>query len=115
MRTPCLECGELTREGSYCSEHKPKQPRTERKRERDRAYGKSAWQRLSRRARRLQPFCASCGATNDLQCDHLPQAWERYERGLPVRLQDVQVLCGECNRKAGTARGERVTHVGRFT
>ena len=56
------------------------------------------------------PSVADCGATEDLQCDHLPIAWERYDKGLPVRLQDVDVVCGECNRKRGAARGEHITH-----
>lgn len=95
---PCLECGELS-EQRRCPAHtistKPSA--------RERGYDK-AWDRLSRRARRLQPFCIDCGATTDLQADHSPQAWRRREQGLPIRLEDVDVVCGPCNRRRGAAR-----------
>lgn len=68
-----------------------------------------AWEKLSKRARRLQPFCSDCNATDDLQADHTPEAWERHEAGLPIRLQDIDVVCGPCNRERGAARGERMT------
>lgn len=116
MRMPCLTCGELST-GSRC-------PDCTRARERGlirewsekkdqpsataRGYDHN-WAKLSARARRLQPFCTACGDTEDLQTDHTPQAWERREKGLPIRLQDVTVLCGPCNRRAGAARGESVT------
>ena len=63
-----------------------------------------AWRRLSRKARRLQPFCSACGSTKDLTCDHSEQAWERHARGLALRLCDVDVLCRSCNAKKGRAR-----------
>lgn len=96
---PCLTCGEPTT-GPRCDVHTIDTKPTARARGYD-----AAWQRLSKRARRLQPFCSSCGSTEDLQADHLPTAWERKAAGKPVRLQDIQVLCGPCNRAAGAARG----------
>ena len=113
MRSPCMSCGVLTK-GYRCEECERKRtsdlPTQHRRaydnsRRRDRGYD-SAWRRLSARARAMQPFCSVCGATEDLQADHTPMAWERKERGLEVRLQDIQVLCGRCNRRAGSARGE---------
>jgi len=100
---PCLDCGEPS-DGPRCTEHTtdPKAPAT------DRGYD-HAWTKLSKRARRLQPFCLTCGSTEDLQCDHTPEAWARKAAGLPIRLQDVQVLCGPCNRDAGAARGPLAT------
>lgn len=65
----------------------------------------AAWERLSRRARRLQPFCSDCGRTDTLTTDHSPQAWERRARGLAVRLEDVDVVCRQCNTERGAARG----------
>lgn len=53
----------------------------------------------------MQPWCLDCGATEDLQADHSPEAWSRWERGLPIRLKDIDVTCAECNRKRGQARG----------
>lgn len=95
---PCLTCGEPC-EGSHCGQHRPERSKPAAERGYDRA-----WHKLSARARRLQPFCEHCGTTDDLQCDHLPEAWRRKARGLPVRLADVRVLCGPCNRAAGPAR-----------
>lgn len=104
---PCIECGEIS-EAERCDEHRLKS--------RDRLNGDghalnaqargydAAWNRLSKRARRLQPFCSDCGATEDLQCDHTPQAWARHAVGKVIRIKDVDVVCGSCNRRRGSAR-----------
>jgi 5-methylcytosine-specific restriction protein A len=100
---PCIVCGEPSA-ASRCPEHtaKPAASPTER------GYDWQ-WTKLSRRARKLQPWCSGCGATEDLQADHSPEAWARKAAGLSVRLRDVQVLCGGCNRAAGAARGSSDT------
>ena len=49
-------------------------------------------------------FCSDCGTVEDLESDHLPTAWERKAQGKPLRLADVDVVCGACNRKRGSAR-----------
>ena len=106
---PCIVCGEPS-ESERCDEHKiarrdkpnggkHNQTATER------GYD-WAWRKLSERARQLQPFCSDCGATDDLQGDHTPEAWERKAAGKAIRLCDVDVVCGPCNRKRGAARGE---------
>lgn len=120
MLVPCIDCGELA-EGTRCEDCAAKFEARRAAGMRDRlatapaktsahkrGYN-SRWTRLSRRARRLQPFCSDCGKTTDLQCDHTPEAWERHAAGLPIRLCDVDVVCGDCNRKRGAARGEHVT------
>lgn len=57
----------------------------------------AAWARLSRRARRLQPWCLDCGTTTDLSADH--KRW-------PARtLADVEVVCRPCNSRRGATRG----------
>ena len=102
---PCLTCGLPTAYGR-CMTHRPVDaPKLSARR---RGYD-AAWDRLSRRARRMQPFCEDCGATTDLQCDHTPQAWARKAAGLKLRLRDVDVVCGDCNRKRGAARGVALT------
>lgn len=101
--TACLDCGEPC-VGPRCPEHTVDTKPTAHARGYD-----AAWTRLSKRARRLQPFCTDCGSTEDLQCDHTPQAWARKAAGKPIRLRDVQVLCGPCNRAAGAARGRSAT------
>lgn len=117
LRAPCQTCGELTH-GNYCTNcNKTYERRRTRARQRTntpkppphkRGYDYN-WQKLSKRARLLQPWCSMCGTQNDLQADHTPEAWQRKAQGKPIRLQDIDVLCGDCNRKAGAARGEAVT------
>ena len=107
MLIPCLSCGELS-PATRCPGCTREFNRETAKRypprgSRSRGYD-HAWDKLSRTARRLQPFCSKCGARDDLQCDHTPRAWARKERGLAIRLKDVDVLCGPCNRAAGSAR-----------
>lgn len=83
-------CGELSEDGR-CTEHRPKQPT--KPSARARGYN-TAWDRLSSRARTLQPWCSDCGTKEDLTADHL--VW-------PARtLHDVSVVCRKCN----TLRGE---------
>ena len=97
--TPCLECGEPSN-GPRCDEHR--RPAASRP---SRAAGyDTAWDRLSRRARKLQPFCSDCGTRDDLTTDHSPEAWKRKERGLAIRLEDVSVVCRACNSRRGAAR-----------
>lgn len=62
------------------------------------------WQRLSLRARRLQPWCTDCGAVENLTTDHSEEAWRRKAAGKVIRLCDVTVLCGPCNTRAGSSR-----------
>ncbi|UUO03631.1 hypothetical protein M4D79_12115 [Mycolicibacterium novocastrense] len=100
---PCLDCGQPAT-GPRCPEHTIDTKPTAHQRGYD-----IAWQRLSKRARRLQPFCTDCGSTEDLQCDHLPSAWARKAAGKSIRLQDVEVVCRACNLARGAARGNAVT------
>lgn len=96
---PCLDCGELSPE-SRCSDcTAPREDLSSRERGYD-----SAWDRLSRRARALQPWCQDCGSTDDLTADHTPEGWRRKARGLALRLVDVEVVCQSCNKKRGSSR-----------
>lgn len=100
LKRPCLKCGEPTH-GSWCPEHKP-QPSKSR---RERGY-EGQWRKLSARARRIQPWCSDCDATTDLTADHTPEAWRRHDAGLPIRLEDVDVVCRPCNSRRGHIRGD---------
>lgn len=103
MMTPCLDCGEPS-DGPRCPEHRAMDQRQkERPTHTQRGYD-AAWERLSRKARRLQRFCTDCGTTEDLTVDHSAEAWRRRAQRLPIRLRDVQVLCRTCNSKKGAAR-----------
>jgi 5-methylcytosine-specific restriction protein A len=100
---PCLKCGALT-SASHCSEHTPKPPDLRRGRDRSHVGRDYRWDQLSKRARALQDFCGTCGTRGDLTTDHTPQAWARIALRLPIRLQDVQVLCRSCNSALGPAQ-----------
>lgn len=97
---PCLDCGELS-ERARCFVHRPAHaPKADST---ARGYDGN-WKRLSRRARRIQPYCSHCGAVDDLTTDHSTEAWRRKQDGLPIRLEDVDVLCRPCNSAKGRAR-----------
>lgn len=99
MLTACAVCGEPS-EDAHCPEHRAPQ-----KSNASTAKGyDAAWQRLSKQARREQPFCSTCLTTRDLTTDHTPEAWARKAKGLPIRLRDVDVLCRSCNARKGAAR-----------
>ena len=127
LQKPCLECGELTRDGSRCvicesermirrveREGRPYSAINKRKYKGSstaRGYN-GQWRRLSERARLLQPFCSDClagvddlPASNPLTADHSPEAWKRHEKGLAVRMKDIDVVCLNCNIKRGKAKG----------
>lgn len=97
---PCLECGELS-DRNRCETHRP--AHAPKRPGRDRGYDWN-WQKLSRRARRIQPWCSLCGTTKDLTGDHSEEAWQRKQDGLPIRLEDIDVLCRPCNSTKGRAR-----------
>lgn len=99
---PCTNCGDLT-PTPWCATCKPPKAEPYPKRPRQLGYD-STWDKLSVRARRIQPWCSDCGATDDLTCDHSEQAWQRKADGLPIRLEDVDVVCRSCNAKRGRAR-----------
>lgn len=96
---PCIVCGEPS-QSSRCEEHALPDRRPSRE---QRGYDKR-WRALSTRARRLQPWCTDCGSVEDLTTDHSEQAWERHEKGLAIRLEDVEVVCRACNSRRGRAR-----------
>lgn len=104
MLKTCATCGELS-DQSYCPAHQPKRKDTRVKDKLAAGYDYQ-WSKLSRRARRLQPFCTDCGTPKDLTADHTPEAWKRKEQGKPIRLQDIEVVCRSCNSKRGAARGK---------
>ena len=101
---PCLRCGEPSPR-SHCDDHRPRHPA---KSPRDHGYD-SKWDRLSKRARRMQPWCSACGAVSDLTTDHRPEAWEAKAAGRPITLTMVDVLCRSCNTRRGAARGNALT------
>ena len=113
LPTVCPSCGAVfTRDdgrAAACPEcqpnrHRPGPDDRLRGSATSRGYGK-AWQRLSRRARRLQPYCTDCGSPDDLTADHSPEAWQAHEDGRPITLDMIDVVCRRCNGSRGAARG----------
>lgn len=98
---PCIVCGEPS-PSPRCAEHAlPSRPKAQ---SREQLGYDDTWRALSRRARRLQPWCSDCGTVEDLTADHSPEAWRRREAGLVIRLTDVDVVCRSCNSRRGRAR-----------
>lgn len=92
----CIEvgCTNLTH-ASRCDEHERERQRARSRRRKKvkPAHHTGAWERISREARAAHPWCARCGATDDLTADHI----------IPGTLEGgVQVLCRSCNAKKRT-------------
>jgi len=80
-------CPELIKKGGgECPRHTlPSKPAHVR-------YNDAAWKRLSRAARKAQPWCSFCGSTFDLTLDHVVAG-----KGAGGYL----VLCRSCNSSKG--------------
>lgn len=89
---PCLTCGEPS-EATRCPDCRPKDTRP---RDRVTRTNNARWKNLSRRLRRLQPFCNHCGTADDLTVDHII---ELEDGGEPYALDNLQVLCRSCNTR----------------
>lgn len=81
---PCTICGRLTN-GSRCPAHRP----PARKKPTNPLYNR-AWRKVSQDARKAQPWCSTCGSTQDLTVDHIA----------PGSLDaGIRVLCRPCNSR----------------
>lgn len=92
----CTVCGEPS-ERSRCPEHQPRDDRTGRGV--GHANDDPVFRAISRRLRKLSPFCQRCGARDDLTVDHIiptSEAPELAREGLNMR-----VLCRTCNSRRG--------------
>lgn len=102
-RRPCLQCGEPSAATRCPDCATAEDVRTDNRRGTPTARGyDSRWARLSARARRLQPWCSTCGSGEDLTADHL-HALAAGGRRRGLTLADVQVLCRGCNARRGAA------------
>ncbi|GAB2934132.1 hypothetical protein GCM10027047_33180 [Rhodococcus aerolatus] len=108
LNKPCLACGEVTPNASRCDDCEQintyqRGKARDRKTFRENGYD-TAWDRLSKRARKKQPFCLDCGTPDNLTADHKPQAWVKVEQGKALDLSDVDVVCSRCNSRRGSSR-----------
>lgn len=92
---PCLTCGEPA-EQVRCPEHH-KDTRTDR--EHVAWANNGRWKSLSKRLRRLAPWCEQCGATEVLTVDHLLPVSDYPE--LNYAIENCRVLCKSCNGRRG--------------
>lgn len=104
---PCLECGEVA-DGLRCESCRPSASVLRGLTAVQRGYD-HRWNELSARARALQPWCSDAGKVGTpcrggLTADHLPSAWRRKAKGLPLRLVDVDVVCQGHNDERGSSR-----------
>ena len=101
---PCIDCGtpaDATRCEDCRKPHRAAQVGSSRARGYD-----AAWDKLSRRARRMSPLCEDCGEADPdrLTTDHTPEAWARKAAGKVIRLRDVAVVCRRCQVARGSSR-----------
>lgn len=100
---PCLVCGEPS-SASRCPEHPAAARPDTRPRDRVTRANRAAWKNLSRRLRRLQPWCSVPGcASTDLTVDHIVSL---DDGGEPYALDNLQVLCRSHNTQR--TRGDGV-------
>lgn len=92
---PCSQCGTIVRNSHLCLECKRKREALRPSRS-ARGYDYK-WQKLSKLARQLQPFCRVCHSTQDLTADHIIS----LANGGRNELQNIQVLCRSCNSSKG--------------
>ena len=117
---PCLDCGELSTQ-NRCAEHRREQRQAKEqryierhghRRERLPGHSSSEWIRLSKKARAVQPWCLDCRRTEDelravgerLEADHLAITHWKQLHKQPLSLNDIEVVCGQCNRARGSSR-----------
>ena len=92
FNSPCLYCGVVSR-GSTCRQCTAViQSRDINRHIRNKQYDYK-WQKLSRYARTIQPYCSRCGSQRDLTADHILSLAD----GGQNILENIMVLCRSCN------------------
>ena len=89
LMQPCVECGDLSNR-NRCEAHQL--PSAPKNRTNHVAYAnRSRWKNLSRRLRRMSPFCEMCGTKDDLTVDHIVRVTDRPE--WTYEVDNLRVLC----------------------
>ena len=92
FNSPCLYCGILSR-GSTCPQcAQAIASRDPARIKRNRQYDYE-WQKLSKYARSIQPWCSRCKSIKDLTADHILS----LANGGLNTLDNIMVLCRRCN------------------
>jgi len=96
FNSPCLYCGVVSR-GGVCRQCRAAiESKDPKRKQRNKAYDYE-WQKLSRLARTLQPWCSRCGTNKDLTADHILS----LANGGNNILENIMVLCRKCNSSKG--------------
>lgn len=94
---PCVQCGEPS-DRSRCPAHRPRDLR--RHRGRGHTNDDPVMRRISRRLRKLAPFCELCNNVTNLTVDHIIPKSEAPE--LIYNPCNLRILCRDCNTRRGT-------------
>lgn len=95
LMQPCVECGDLSTK-NRCEAHQL--PSAPKDRGRHVAHANRArWANLSRRLRRMSPFCEMCGTKDDLTVDHIVRVTDRPE--WTYEVDNLRVLCRTHNSR----------------
>ena len=86
--TSCLVCGEVS-ERARCPQHQIVKVKTNTDHV---AFANNArWKKLSKKLRKLSPFCELCGTPEDLTVDHIVRVTDRPE--WTYEIDNCRVLC----------------------
>jgi 5-methylcytosine-specific restriction endonuclease McrA len=91
---PCSGCGILVRSSRCNACVRIQGARNPRRRHNKYDY---EWQKMSKLARQIQPYCTKCGSTKDLTADHILSI---AQGGLNT-LDNISILCRKCNSSKG--------------
>jgi len=95
----CLICNDVIRDGSYCKKHKPEHQQGRwGTSNNDSFYHTTKWRKVSKKYRRLNPYCEQCGHVPPtiglLDCDHITPI---EEGGHKYSFENLQSLCKPCH------------------
>jgi len=97
FQRPCLDCGLLTTSGDRCDKHRKEAAARWKAKRGPSPYLDPAWRRLSAKARKEQPWCTLCGATEDLTADHIVPLSKGGALLVPTHA--LRILCRRCHGK----------------
>ncbi len=97
---PCKDCGEPV-EHTRCPDcaREVQRPESSKNREHVAFANLSRWKNLSKRVRRIQPWCDVCGTDQRLQANHVISTKERPD--LTYAMENLSVLCAKHNGGRG--------------
>ena len=98
LMQPCVQCGEIS-DRNRCEQHRPQHAPKDRTKH-VAHQNRSRWANLSRRLRKMSPFCELCGTSSDLTVDHIIRVTDRPE--WTYEVDNLRVLCRTHNSSIST-------------